>query len=322
MIGRRAFGAGALALAAAPAARAAEFPERSIRFVIPYPPSGASDVTARLLADRLTQAFSQSVVVENRPGANGILACEFVAKAPADGYTLLMGNLGPNAINQTLYRTLPYDCITSFAPITLTTRVPLLLVVSANFPANTLQELIALAKREPNRYSFASAGIGSANHLAGEMLKQMAGIELTHVPYRGDAPAITDVIAGRVTMIFPTAIGALPHVNAGHMKIIGISTAERSAALPQIPTLAEQGLREMDAYSWGGVMAPAGTPPAIVARYHAELTRILAVPDVRSKLVELGAEIIGGGPDQFATFLRSEIDRWGAAVRASGARAE
>lgn len=324
---RRGFliGAGGLAgaaLGASSAAWAQSFPTRPIRLVVPYPPGGASDVTARLLAQKLNEAWGQPVTVENRPGANGIIACEVVATAAPDGHTILMGNVGPNAINQTLYRNLPYNCVTSFAPVTLTTVVPIVLVATPNLPAKDVRELVAYAKQRPGEVTFASAGPGSSNHLTGEMLKIRAGLDMQHVPYRGDGPAMTDVMAGRVSMMFATAVAAMPHIQSGGVRPLGVAVAKRIPALPAVATIVEQGIPEFDAASWGGILAPAQTPPAIIERYHTELTRILATPDVREKLAGLGAEVVGNRPDEFAAYIRSEIDKWGTAVRASGASPE
>lgn len=314
--------AGVLSLPRAGAHAQQDFPSRSIRFVVPYPPGGASDVTARLLAQKLNEAWGQPVVVENRPGANGVIACETVAKAAPDGHTVLMGNVGPNAINQTLYRTLPYDCVASFAPVTLTTVVPITLVANPTLQARGVQDLLALAKQQPGQITFASAGPGSSNHLTGEMLKLRAGIDIQHVPYRGDGPAMTDVIGGRVSMMFATAVAAMPHIRSGALRPLGIATVGRSKALPDVPTFIEQGMEGFEAASWGGVLAPAGTPEPVIRRYHTELARILAIPDVREKLAGLGAEVVGSSPEEFATYIRSEIDKWGQAVRASGASPE
>jgi tripartite-type tricarboxylate transporter receptor subunit TctC len=324
---RRGFLIGASGLAgatigASPAAWAQGFPARPIRLVVPYPPGGASDVTARLLAQKLSEAWGQPVTVENRPGANGIIACEVVATAAPDGYTILMGNVGPNAINQTLYRNLPYNCVTSFAPVTLTTVVPIVLVATPNLPAKDVRELVAYAKQRPGEVTFASAGPGSSNHLAGEMLKIRAGLDMQHVPYRGDGPAMTDVMAGRVSMMFATAVAAMPHIQSGGVRPLGVAVAKRIPALPAVATIVEQGIPEFDAASWGGILAPAQTPPAVIERYHTELMRILATPDVRERLAGLGAEVIGNRPDEFAAYIKAEIDKWGTAVRASGASPE
>lgn len=298
------------------------FPSRPIRLVVPYPPGGASDVTARLLAQKLNEAWGQPVTVENRPGANGIIACEVVATAAPDGHTILMGNVGPNAINQTLYRNLPYNCVTSFAPVTLTTVVPIVLVATPSLPAKDVRELVTYAKSHPGEVTFASAGPGSSNHLTGEMLKNRAGLDMQHVPYRGDGPAMTDVMAGRVSMMFATAVAAMPHIQSGGVRPLGVAGAKRIPALPAVATIVEQGIPEFDAASWGGILAPAQTPPVIIARYHIELMRILAAPDVREKLAALGAEVVGNRPDEFAAYIKTEIDKWGAAVRASGASPE
>ncbi|WP_145145740.1 tripartite tricarboxylate transporter substrate binding protein [Roseomonas gilardii] len=324
---RRGFliGTGSIAgcvLRAVPEAWAQGFPARPIRLVVPYPPGGASDVTARLLAQKLNEAWGQPVTVENRPGANGIIACEVVATAAPDGYTLLMGNVGPNAINQTLYRSLPYNCITSFAPITLTTVVPIVLVANPNLPARNIRELVSLAKSRPGEITYASAGPGSSNHLTGEMLKIRVGADMQHVPYRGDGPAMTDVMAGRVSMMFATAVAAMSHIQSGAVRPLGVAVAKRIPALPAVATIVEQGIPDFDAASWGGILAPAQMPAAIIERYHAELMRILAMPDVRERLAGLGAEIVGNRPDEFAAYIKAEIDKWGAAVRASGANPE
>jgi tripartite-type tricarboxylate transporter receptor subunit TctC len=324
---RRGFLIGASGLAgatigASSAAWAQGFPARPIRLVVPYPPGGASDVTARLLAQKLSEAWGQPVTVENRPGANGIIACEVVATAAPDGYTILMGNVGPNAINQTLYRNLPYNCVSSFAPVTLTTVVPIVLVATPNLPAKDVRELVAYAKQRPGEVTFASAGPGSSNHLAGEMLKIRAGLDMQHVPYRGDGPAMTDVMAGRVSMMFATAVAAMPHIQSGGVRPLGVAVAKRIPALPAVATIVEQGIPEFDAASWGGILAPAQTPPAVIERYHTELMRILATPDVRERLAGLGAEVIGNRPDEFAAYIKAEIDKWGTAVRASGASPE
>jgi tripartite-type tricarboxylate transporter receptor subunit TctC len=313
---------GVATIAAACAVQAQDFPTKPIRFVVPYPPGGASDVTARFIGQKLTEAWGQQVIVDNRPGANGIIALELAAKAPSDGYTILMGNVGPNAINQTLYKKLPYDSVGSFEPITLTTIVPIVLVANPLLPANNIPELIALAKKKPGDVTFASAGVGASNHLTGEILKNQSKIDIVHVPYKGDAPAMTDVMGGQVSMMFATAVAAMPHVRSGKLKILGIASPQRSPALPEVPTIAEQGLPGFQAASWGGVLAPAGTPKPIIAKYHAELIKILQMSDVKEKLSGLGAEIVGSSPDEFAKFIKAEIGKWGEAVRISGASVE
>ena len=301
--------------AAAGGALAQAWPSKSIRFVIPYPPGGASDVTARTLGIKLSEALGQPVVIENRPGANGIIALENVAKSPPDGYTLLMANLGPNAINAVIYSKLPYDSIKDFTPIMLTTLVPQILVVNPALPVASVKELIALAKAQPGKLNFASAGNGASNHLSGELFKSMAAIELTHVPYKGDTPAMTDVIAGQVAIMFPTAIAATPHVKGGRLRALAVTSRKRVGSLPDLPTMEEAGVPGFEAVSWGGVMGPGGMPRDIVVKLHAELARILKMPDVSEKLSGLGAEIVASTPEEFAAYLKAEIAKWGKVAR-------
>jgi tripartite-type tricarboxylate transporter receptor subunit TctC len=292
----------------------------TIRIVVPYPPGGASDVTARLLAMKLTDSLKQSVVVENKPGANGILALELVAKSPADGYTLLMANLGPNAINAGVYQKLPYDSVKDFTPIILTTVVPLVVLVTNSLPVKNMRELISYAKANPTKLTFASAGNGASNHLAGEMIKSMAGIEMTHVPYKGDSPGMPDVISGTVSMMFPTIIAGMPSVKSGSMRPIAVTGAKRSSSLPDIPTVSESGIPGFEAVSWGGVMGPAGMPADIVKRLNVEIIRILKLPDIAERLSSMGADIVGSSPEEFDKYLRAEISKWGQVARENNIR--
>jgi tripartite-type tricarboxylate transporter receptor subunit TctC len=299
------------AIAGPRAAHAQAWPARQpIRFVIPYPPGGASDVTARELGAKLATALGQSVVIENRPGANGIVALEYVAHQPGDGYTLLMANLGPNAINPAIYSKLPYDPIKDFTPIMLTTLVPQILVVNPNVPVKSVPELIALARSQPGKLDYASAGNGASNHLSAELFDSMAGIDMRHVPYKGDTPAMTDVMAGTVAVMFPTAIAANPHVKSGKLRALAVTSKRRIPAWPDLPTVAEAGVPGFEAVSWGGVMAGPNTPPEIVARLHAELAKIMKMPDIVEKLSGLGAEIVAGTPEEFAAYLKAEIAKW------------
>lgn len=304
------------ALVAPAVAHAQAWPSRQpIKFVVPYPPGGASDVTARVLGAKLSESLGQSVVIENRPGANGIVALETVAKAAPDGYTILMANLGPNAINPGVYTKLPYDALKDFTPITLTTINPLVVLVSPTLPFRTLSELVSYAKANPGKVSFASAGNGAANHLAGEMINGMAGIKMVHVPYKGDAPGVPDVIAGTVSVMFPTLIGGMPHIKSGKLRPIAVTSSKRSPSLPDLPTLDEAGLRGFDAVSWGGIMGPAGLPPEIVARLNGEFNRYLKQPEVAEKLKSLGAEIVGSTPEEFGAYLKAEVGKWGRVAR-------
>lgn len=304
------------------AVQAQAFPSKPIKFVVPYPPGGASDVTARLIADKLGPQIGQSVIVENRPGANGIIALDAVAKAPADGYTILMGNVGPNAINAGLYPKLPFDPIKSFVPITLTTTVPIVLVVNPSFAAKTTPELIGYAKANPGQVKFASGGPGSATHLTGEMFKNSAGIDILHVPYKGDVPAMTDVMGGHVSFTFATAIAAAPHIASGRLRVLGTASKVRPKSLSQYPTVAETGLKDFESTSWGGVLAPAGTPAPVVAMLHDHIVKVLAMPDVREKLEKMGVDIVASTPEEFATYLQSEIRKWSAVIKAAGVTVE
>ena len=298
------------------AAHAQAWPARQpIKFVIAYPPGGASDVTARILGVKLSASLGQTVVIENRPGANGIIALEFVAKSAPDGYTILMANVGPNSINPVVYSKLPYDAIKDFQPVTLTSQMPLVLVVTPSLPVKSVRDLIAYGQAHPGKLNFASAGIGASNHLTGELFNRMAGIKMVHVPYKGDSPAMTDVMSGTVDVMFPTAIAAMGHVKSGRLHALAVTTSKRISSLPDVPTVAEGALPGFEAVAWGGVMVPAGTPPEIVNRLNAETNRALKLPDVTEKLASLGAEVIGTTPEEFATYLKGEIAKWGKVAR-------
>lgn len=316
-IRRAIIGAGIVAAAALGAwpALADTFPSNPIKLVVPYPPGGASDVTARLLADKMQRTLKVPVVVENRPGANGNLAADLVARAPADGYTLLMANVGPNAISQSIYPKLSYDTVKSFAAVSQTTLVPIVLVGGPALPAKDLRELIDELKRNPGKHTYASAGNGSSNHLTGALFSSMAGVSAVHVPYKGDSPAITDVIAGHVSMMFTTAVAAMPHIKSGKVRALGIATNQRVPALSDIPTIAEAGVKGFDAASWGGIVAPAGTPKPVIQVLHKHVVDALEQPDVKAKLADLGAVIVASSPDEFQTYIKSETEKWGKVAR-------
>jgi tripartite-type tricarboxylate transporter receptor subunit TctC len=288
--------------------------KQPIKFIVVYPPGGASDVTARLIATKLSESIGQSVNVENKPGANGIIATEFVAKSPPDGYTLLMANLGPNAINPVIYKKLPYDAIKDFSAITLTTIVPQFIVVSPSLPIYSVNDLISYAKANPGKVTFASAGNGASNHLSGELFNAMAGIKMQHIPYKGDAPGLVDVMAGQVNVALPTAIAAAPHVRSGKLRALAVTSTKRLPSFPDVPTVAET-LPGFEAVSWGGVMVPAGTPQPIINRLNTEILNILKMPDIAEKLNGLGAEIVGSSPQQFDAYVKSEIAKWGKVAR-------
>ncbi len=312
------------AFATAPTVTLAQdaFPNKPVRIVVPYPPGGASDVTARLLGQKLSELWNQPVVIDNRPGANGILALEYVAKQAPDGSTLLMANLGPNAINAAVYSKLPYDSIKDFAPITFTTLVPQVLVVNPALPVKNLKELLDLARATPGKLNYGTGGNGSANHLAVELMANMGGVSLTAVPYKGDAPAMTDAMSGQVAMTLPTVVAALPNIKAGKLRAIAVTTQTRVASLPDVPTMQEAGLAAYESSSWGGVMAPGGTPPAIVNKINTDIVRVLRMPDIQEKLAGLGATVVAQGPAEFATFLQSEIKKWDGVAKRANIRLE
>ena len=316
-------GIAALFFIAASAASCAQgYPSRSIRIVVAFPPGGTSDVVARTLAQKLNESFGQPVIVENRPGAGGNLGAEFVAKAPADGYTLLVCTPAELAINVSLYGKLPYEPVKDFTPVTLATSAPLILVVHPALPVKTVRELIALAKSRPRELNFGSAGSGSSPHMAMELLRESAGIQINHIPYKGTAPAITDLLGGHIQVFFAGMPPALPQVRAGKLRALAVTTAKRTLLMPQLPTVAESGLRGFVIDNWQGVLLPANTPRDIVARLNSEIVKILALPDVKQRLSEQGAEPAGTTPEQFAAYIRSEIDKYADIIRKSGAKVD
>jgi tripartite-type tricarboxylate transporter receptor subunit TctC len=297
------------------AAHAQGWPTKGpIKFIVVYPPGGASDVTARLIGAKLGEVLGQNVVIENKPGANGIIATDFVAKSPPDGYTMLMANLGPNALNPVVYKKLPYDAIKDFQGVTLTTTVPQVVVVNPDLPVKTIPELIAYVKANPGKVSFGSAGQGASNHLSGELLNSLGGIKMQHVPYKGDAPSIVDLIGGSIQVALPTTVAGLPHVRSGKLRAIGVTSAKRLDTLPDVAAVAET-LPGYEAVSWGGVMVPAGTPPEIVKRLNTEINKILKMPDIAEKLQNLGAIIVGSTPEEFDKYVKDEIAKWGKVAR-------
>ena len=300
-------------------ANAQAYPTRPIRLVVPYPAGGGGDLLARPLAQSLTETLGQQVIVENRGGAGGNLGMELVAKSPPDGYTLVLGLTAQFAVNPSLYPKLPYDPAKDFAPVTLLVRNPYVLSVHPTLPARSVKELIALAKARPGQLAFSSAGNGSGAHLCGEIMKTMAGIKIVHVPYKGAAPAMTDLIAGQVQFSFLSWRSSGPQVKSGRLRALGVSTANRSPALPDLPAIAES-LPGYDLPVWYGVAAPAGTPREIIARLNTEILRMLATPDFRQRMEADAAEPIGGTPEQFGDYIRSEIVKYAKVVKESGAK--
>ena len=310
-----------------PAARAqpsdaAKFPVKPIRFTVGFAAGGAVDVQARIVAQRLSAALGQSVLIENRPGADGILASDFVAKSAPDGYTAAYVSAG-HAMNSILHaKTLPYHPVNDFSPVSLIASGPLTLVVNRALPVNGLKELVALAKSRPGQLNFASSGSGGTMHLAGELLKSAAKIDIVHVPYKGGSQAINDVLGGQVELTFVGAPASMPHIRSGRLKVLAVTSAKRSSALPDVPTVAELGFPGYEVGAWYGVLAPARTPPAIVSQLSAELAKTVAQPDVREKLIALGIEPVGSTPEQFADHLRREIARWGPIIHKAGVKTD
>jgi tripartite-type tricarboxylate transporter receptor subunit TctC len=301
-------------------AGAADYPTRPISLVVAFTPGGASDVLARILARKMQEMLGQTMVIDNRPGAGGNVAAEAVARAAPDGYTLLAGNNAILATNAALYKTIGFDAETDFAPIGLIGSQANILVVNPALPARSLAELIALAKADPGKLNFASSGYGLAAHLAGELFKAEAGIDIVHVPYKGAAPALQDVIAGHVQMMFATASSVVSHIRDGKVRALAVTTLERTTVMPDIPTMDELGLKDFDATTWHGLVAPAHTPKEVIAALHGALATALADASVKASLAALGVDIMGGSPEDFAAYIRSEIPKWTAIVKASGAK--
>jgi Uncharacterized protein conserved in bacteria len=312
----------AAALCAATPSLAQSFPEKPIRFVVGFTPGGPSDILARALGQKLGERWSQQVVVENRPGAGGNVAAEAVAKSAPDGYTWLLGNNSILATNQSLYRSLGYDPVKDFAPVSLVAVQPNILVVNPQLPAHSVAELVILAKKSPGKLNYASSGSGAAAHLAGELFKTMTGVDMVHVPYKGAQPALTDVIAGQVQVMFATSASVIPFIQAGKLRALAVTTARRSPSVPDLPTVSEAGVPGFEAITWHGVVVPAATPATLVERLNRDIAGALAQPDLRARLAALGAEVHAGTPREFADYIAAEIPKWSKVVRDSGARIE
>jgi len=313
----------ALAAAWPPGSALAQaWPSKPIKYIVPFAPGGTTDILARTIGEKLSVALGQPVVIENKPGAGGGVGADVTAKAAPDGYTIMGGTISTHAINASLYANLPYDPVKDFVAVTLIARVPNLLVINPEIPAKNVAELIALMKANPGKFTFASSGNGTSQHLSGELFKAMAGVEMQHVPYKGSPPALQDVVGGQVSMTFDNITTAWPLAKAGKLRALAVTTAKRSSVAPEVPTLAESGLPGFEIGSWQGVFAPAGTPPEIVKRLNAEIVKILNLPDVREKLVALGAEPVGDTPEQFSAYVKTEVVKWSDIVRKSGAKVD
>lgn len=301
--------------------RAQTYPAKTIRFIVPFSAGGGADIVARAIGQKLSDSLGQQIVIDNRTGAAAIIGTEIAAKSPPDGYTIILGQTGPNSINPGLYERLPYDSLKDFAPITLTTTYPYVLVVHPSISAKTVKELIGIAKAKPNQLTYASAGNGAANHLAAELFKSMAGISMVHVPYKASAPALIDVLGGHASMMLDPVITAMPHVKLGKLRALGVTSLKRSPVASELPTFAETGLPGYEAIGWHGILAPAGTPREIVAKLNSEIVSVLRTPEMRTRFAEQGAEAVGNTPEQFLEFLKSDLAKWAKVIKAAGVRA-
>ena len=308
----------ALSILGTCAALAQTFPDKPVKLIVPFPPGGPTDGMARIVGQKLAEAWKQPVIIDNRGGAGGAIAAEGAINSPADGYTLFFGTTGTQAINPSLYDKLPYDPVKDFATIGLVASTANILVVNPALPVKTVKELIAHAKANPGKLTFGSAGNGSSNHLAGELFNTMAGVQMTHVPYKGSAPALNDLLGGQLSMMWDVLSTAMPHIQAGKTRPLGVTSLKRSAIAPDVPTIAESDLPGYEVVNAYGVLAPAGTPREIVVKLQQEIARVLNLPDVRERLMAVGAEPVGSTPEQFGNFLRSEITKWAGVVKATG----
>ena len=297
---------------------AQSYPSKPVRVVVPYPPGGPTDIVARVLFQQVSESTGQQFLIDNRAGAGGNIGAEAVAKAPADGYTLLIGTTA-HAINMSLFKSLNYDVQKDLAPVSLLTQGPLVLVTHPQFPANSIKELIDMAKAKPGSLNFASSGNGQSTHLSAELFNSMAGIKMVHVPYKGSAPALGDLMSGQVGIMFDTTLSAMPFVKAGKLKALGVTSPQRTPAAPDVPTIAESGLPGYEVFAWNGVLVPAGTPKAIVAQLNEEIRKAMQLPQVREKFSAQGFAASWNTPDQFAVFVRNEVEKWARTVKASGA---
>jgi len=304
-----------LAVLAFPAASQERYPSKPLRLIVPFAPGGSTDIFARLIAERAQAPLGQPVVVENRAGAAGNIGAEAVVRSAPDGYTLLMATTGVMAINNALYKNMTYDALKDLEPVVYVASITNVLIVPPDSPAKSVAELIALAKKEPGKLTFASSGAGASTHMSAELFKSMAGIDILHVPYKGSGPAMPDLMSGRVSMMFENAPGAVSHIKAGKLRALAQTGLKRSSALPEVPTVAESGVPGYESLSWSGIAVPAGTPRAVIDRLNKDLNSILAMADMRQKLAEQGADTIGGPPEAFAAHIRAEREKWSRVIK-------
>ncbi len=286
--------------------------------IVPYPPGGSADILARAIGQKAGEDLGQSVVIENRPGAGTVIGTEALARSAPDGYSVMMGTVSSHAINPALSAKLPFDPLKDFTPISLVASIPFAMIVHPSVPAKSVQELVSLANAKPGQLNYSSAGNGTSNHLAGELLKSMAGIDIVHVPYKGSAPALNDLIAGQVSLMFDLVLTAAPHIRSGAVRGLAVTGAQRSAVLPELPTVAESGIPGYEVSAWFGIFAPAGVPQPAVRRLNAEFVKAMREPDLRQRLASQGADVLTSTPEEFSAYLRSEIDKWARVVKASG----
>ena len=304
------------------AAFAQSYPDKPVKLIVPFPPGGPTDGMARIIGQKLAEAWKQPVIIDNRGGAGGAIAAEAASKAPADGYTVFFATTGTQAINPSLYEKLPYDPIKDFAPISLVATTANILVANPSLPVKSIKELIAYAKVNPGKLTFGSAGNGSSNHLAGELFNMMAGVSMTHVPYKGSAAALNDLLGGQLSMMWDVLSTAMPHVATGKTRPLGVTSLKRSAIAPEVPTIDESGLTGYEVTLWFGVLAPSATPKVIIDKINADLKTILATPDMRERLTKLGAAPADTTPEQFEALVKSDITKWSKVVKASGAKVD
>ena len=310
--------AAAAASVAAQSAPAAAYPVKAVRIIVGFSPGGSTDVTARIVAQKMSESWRQQVIVENRPGAGGNIGAEAVAKAPPDGYMLLLATTGVMSINHRLYRSLPYDALRDFAPVTQIGSLPLILIVHPSLPVRSVKELIALAKARPGQLSYASSGVGGATHMTAEVFRMLAGVDILHIPYKGSGQAMADLIGGQVPLAFDQITSSLSHVESGKLRALAVTSAKRFASVPQLPTMAEAGVPGYEAVSWNGLAAPAATPADVVTRIRAEVARVVQLPDIKERFFRDGIEPVASTPEQFAAHIRAERAKWEKVIDAAG----
>jgi tripartite-type tricarboxylate transporter receptor subunit TctC len=305
----------------APLTHAQTYPAKAVRMIVAYPPGGGTDIVGRLMAQKMTETMGQTFIVENRGGATGNIGTEAAARATPDGYTILMGNVAPNAINVSLFAKMPYDPVTDFEPVSLVAVTPNILVVHPALPVKTTKDLIALAKARPGTLNYPSAGIGSSSHLAGELLAILAHIDIVHVPYKGGGPALIDLLSGQMQIMFATMPAAMPHVKSGKVRPVAVTTIKRSQAMPELPTIGET-VKDYEASTWYGLLVPARTPKNIVTTLHGQIVKILSAREMKDKLIAQGFEPVCGTPEEFGAYIKSEIAKWGKVIRTAGIKPE